>query len=735
MTADTLAQFSVNCLLGPPPVTSCSRGRGIIFVMATEKRNRALEIFFGAVLYSTVAWLGLEMALVSRQVSVVWPASGVALALLVFRGRRLWPAIALGAFVVNMSTGAPIVAAVGVAIGNTVEALAGATILFSLRFSPSLKRVRDVGALFLVTATLTPLLGATIGVLSLCIANVEPWSRFQVLWSLWWTGDAIGDLVVSPFLFVWTAQARRGWQLQRVGETTALAIGLLILSLIVFVKPSNGPPFPVHYLIFPAVIWSALRLGQHSTATLVLGAATVTTLATLGGRGPFVDEPMNTSLLDVELFMAVVSVTGLFLGAATAERNRAERQRTEDFVQLRESRERLASAARALAEADRRKDEFLAVLGHELRNPLAPLQNSVELLAHRATDPRVVAQARVIMERQLKHLVRLVDDLLDVSRIRSGKIAMAKQRMELGVAIENAVEISRPLIDSRKHKLTVSVPAEPIYVDADPIRLPQLLSNLLNNAAKYTNEGGDVFIGAEQNDNTAIATVKDNGIGMTPVELTEVFELFAQAGGRVDHAVQGGLGVGLSLAKSLAVLHGGSLDARSEGPGTGTEFTLMLPLAAPPPPVSDDLSGLIAPLAASLSMEPVRPLKILVVDDNVDAAESLGFLLNDVGYEVRTAHGGVEAVNVAKQYFPQVMILDLGMPEMDGYAVAKAIREDHALTNTRLIALSGYGQPEDRRRTAEAGFEAHLIKPVEPEKLFAELRKEEAFAETLSRLT
>jgi CheY-like chemotaxis protein len=305
--------------------------------------------------------------------------------------------------------------------------------------------------------------------------------------------------------------------------------------------------------------------------------------------------------------------------------------------------------------------------------------------------------------------------------------------MELGVAIENAVEISRPLIDSRKHKLTVSVPAEPIYVDADPIRLPQLLSNLLNNAAKYTNEGGEVFIGAEQSDNTAIATVKDNGIGMTPVELTEVFELFAQAGGRVDHAVQGGLGVGLSLAKSLAVLHGGSLDARSEGPGTGTEFTLMLPLAAAP--IDKEFSGLIAPLAAAISMEPVRPLKILVVDDNVDAAESLGFLLNDVGYEVRTAHGGVEAVSVAKQYFPQVMILDLGMPEMDGYAVAKAIREDHALTNTRLIALSGYGQPEDRRRTAEAGFESHLIKPVEPEKLFAELRKEEAFAETLSRLT
>lgn len=707
--------------------------RGIIFVMAGEKRNRALEIFFGALLYSAVSWLGLKMALDSRQVSVVWPASGVGLALLVVRGRRLWPAVTIGALVVNLISGTPVIASLGVAVGNTLEAIAGAAILFALGFSPALKRVRDVAALFLVTATLTPLVSATVGVLTLCLTHIESWSRFEFLWSLWWTGSAIGDLVVAPFLFVWAAQARRGWQLQRVGESLALGIGLALLSMIVFVKPSHGPPFPVHYLIFPAVIWSALRLGQHATATLVLGAAAVTTVATLSGRGPFVDEPVSTSLLDVELFMAVVSVTGLFLGAATAERNRAEQQRTDDFLQLRESRERLAIAARALAEADRRKDEFLAVLGHELRNPLAPLQNSVELLAHRAADPRVVAQARLIMERQLKHLVRLVDDLLDVSRIRSGKIAMAKQRMELGVAIENAVEISRPLIDTRHHKLTISVPPTPIFVDADPTRLPQLLANLLNNAAKYTNEGGEIFIGAEQSDNTAIATVKDNGIGMTPVELSEVFELFAQAGGRVDHAVQGGLGVGLSLAKSLAVLHGGSLDARSEGPGTGTEFTLMLPLASAP--TGTELSAIIAPQIGALSTERVRPLKILVVDDNVDAAESLGFLLTDVGYEVRTAHGGVEAVHVAKQFFPQVMILDLGMPEMDGYAVAKAIRDDHALTNTRLIALSGYGQPEDRRRTTEAGFETHLIKPVEPEKLFAELRREEAFSDTLSRLT
>jgi CheY-like chemotaxis protein/anti-sigma regulatory factor (Ser/Thr protein kinase) len=368
------------------------------------------------------------------------------------------------------------------------------------------------------------------------------------------------------------------------------------------------------------------------------------------------------------------------------------------------------------------------VLGHELRNPLAPLQNTVELLAHRAADAQTVARARVIMERQLKHLVRLVDDLLDVSRIRSGKIVMAKQRMDLSVALENALEISRPGIDARKHKLTVSLPAEHIFVDADPTRLPQLLSNLLNNAAKYTEEGGEILISAEQVGSQAIVVVKDTGIGMTAAELSAVFELFAQAGHK-DHAVQGGLGVGLSLAKSLAELHGGSLEARSEGPGRGSEFTLRLPAVEATTNASADQP------AAALVAATGRSIKILVVDDNVDAAESLCMLLADTGHDVRTAHGGVEAVTIAKQFLPEAMVLDLGMPEMDGYAVARTVLSDPTLASTRLIALSGYGQPEDRRRTAEAGFEAHLIKPVEPEKLLATLQTRRVQTPTAAAIT
>lgn len=790
----------------------------------------ALEILICAAVYFAVARIGLEMAFSAEQVSVVWPATGLAIALLFLRGRHLWMAIALGAVAANLTSGASPLAAIGIATGNTLEAVVGVTLLRSVNFEPALKRVRDVGALLLLIFTLSPLISATLGVMSLCATGMEPWTRFWNLWGFWWIGDAIGGVIVAPLIFTWVDQSRRGWQLQRLAESSTLAIGLLLLSLTVFVEPGSGEVLPVHYLIFPAVIWASLRLGQHATSILVFGGTAVTTLATLAGRGPFVEQTVNASLLDVVLFMGVVAITGLFLGAAMSERNRAERMRGADYAQLRISEERLAIALAAgrmgawewnirtgsvewsrtiealhglepgtfrgtfeafrevihpedleyvleairhavassskfeiefrvvwpngtvrwietsaqvveadgradrmvgisrdatehrsinealtrqaaqLAEADRRKDEFLAVLGHELRNPLAPLQNSVELLKHRATDPAVIAQARAIMERQLRHLVRLVDDLLDVARIRSGKIVLNRQRIDLNAAVNSAIELSRPGIEARRHQLTVSLPDDPLWVEADSTRLPQLLANLLNNAAKYTPEAGRIALIARREGAHVVVRVSDTGIGMSSQDLSGVFELFAQAG-VADHAVQGGLGVGLSLAKSLAELHDGSLTAHSEGRGRGSEFVLKLPGARA------DVASLSSLESTANMPRPALSLRVLVVDDNVDAAESLRMLLKESGHRVRTAHSGVQALQVAKNFLPDVMILDLGMPEMDGYAVARAIHNDATLASTRLIALSGYGQLDDRRRTTEAGFEAHLVKPAEPDSI------------------
>jgi signal transduction histidine kinase len=669
------------------------------------------EVVAAAIVYFATARLGLELAVVARQVSIIWPATGFALALLVLRGRRLWPAILLGAFAANVLNDTSVIASMGIAVGNTLEALAGATLLQRVGFQPSMRRLHDVASLFLLAACLSTILSATIGVMTVCLTGTTSWHDFKSLWSTWWIGDAIGNLVTAPFVFVWADQARNRWRLQRLAEGMLLLVSMGLLSLAVFVDHGSEIPYPVHYLIFPAVIWAALRLGQHATATLVFGSLAVTIVATIAGRGPFVTTNIGASLLQVALFMAVVAVTGLFLGAATAERNRAERRRSEDYARLRSSEERLARQADELAAADRRKDEFLAVLGHELRNPLAPLQNGLQLLALGGNDQALVTHSRRLMERQLRHLVRLVDDLLDVARIRSGKIVLELERVELAPMITSAVELARPLIDSRSHDLQVVLPPETLWTDADKIRLPQLLANLLNNAAKYTDEGGSITLSVARLEAQIVVSVRDTGIGMDTESLANVFELFAQAAGPA-HAVQGGLGVGLSLARSIAELHGGVLTAHSEGLGKGSQFVLQLPAAAAPE------AGVSA---ASPSGELALRQRILVVDDNVDAAESLGTMLAYSGHDVRVAHGGVEALSAAREFAPNVMILDLGMPEMDGYAVARAVRSDPRFATTRLIALSGYGQAEDRRRTADVGFDEHLVKPVEHDVLNAAL--------------
>jgi signal transduction histidine kinase len=668
----------------------------------------ALEVLGAAAVYFATARLGFTLATVAPQVSIIWPATGLALALLVLRGRRLWPALFLGAFAANVLNDTSVLASAGIAAGNAMEALIGATLLQRVGFQPAMRRLHDVASLFLLAACLSTISSATVGVASMCLTGTAPWSAFPSLGSTWWIGDAIGDLVTAPFLFVWADQARNRWRLQRLTEAALLLCSMLLLSLAVFVDHGSVVPYPVHYLIFPAVIWAALRLGQHATATLVFGSMAVTIVATLAGRGPFVTSNIGASLLQVALFMAVVAVTGLFLGAATAERNRAERRRSEDYARLRLSEERLARQAEELAAADRRKDEFLAVLGHELRNPLAPLQNGLELLALGGSDQALVTHARQVMERQLRHLVRLVDDLLDVARIRSGKIVLEIERVELAAMVASAVELARPLIDARSHELHVILPPDTLWTNADRIRLPQLLANLLNNAAKYTDEGGNITLSIAQLGTDVVVSVRDTGIGMDSEAIGNIFELFAQAAG----PAQGGLGVGLSLARSIAELHGGLLTAYSEGLGKGSDFVLRLPAAQAPE---------VQETAAAPAGEPAFRQRILIVDDNVDAAESLGTMLAYSGHDVRVAHGGVEALSAAREFAPNVMILDLGMPQMDGYAVARAVRSDPQFASTRLIALSGYGQPDDRRRTADVGFDEHLVKPVEHDVLNAAL--------------
>jgi PAS domain S-box-containing protein len=360
-----------------------------------------------------------------------------------------------------------------------------------------------------------------------------------------------------------------------------------------------------------------------------------------------------------------------------------------------------------LRQGDRRKDEFLATLAHELRNPLAPLRNGLHIMRLAGDDPAAVEQARAMMERQLQQLVRLIDDLLDVSRITRNKLILRKERADLATVLRNAVEISRPLIEAAGHELTVTLPNEPIPVDADVTRLAQVFSNLLNNAAKYTDRGGRVWLTVEREGSAAVVTVKDTGVGIPAEHLPHVFEMFAQVDRSLERS-QGGLGLGLAVVRRLVELHGGKVAAHSEGPDKGSAFVVRLPVSDGGPAERQP------PTAEGGSKAAGRQFKVLVVDDNADTAASLSTMLRIMGHDVCTAHDGAQAVDAAAAYRPDMVLLDIGLPKLNGYEAARRIREQPWGKDMKLIALTGWGQEEDRRRAKEAGFDEHVVKPVEP---------------------
>jgi PAS domain S-box-containing protein len=374
-------------------------------------------------------------------------------------------------------------------------------------------------------------------------------------------------------------------------------------------------------------------------------------------------------------------------------------------------------AEELLKTADRRKDEFLAMLAHELRNPLAPIRNAVQAL-NRISPPEPQQQRlREMIDRQVAHLARLVDDLLDVSRITRNKITLRKERLDLATAVRHAVETSRPLLDARKQHLTVNFPRDsarplpPLLVEGDMVRLAQVISNLLNNSAKYTPEGGNISLTAERDGDEITIRVKDDGIGISPKVLPYVFDLFTQADRSPDRS-QGGLGIGLTLVRLLVGMHGGGVEAHSEGQGLGSEFVVRLPAAQDAGPEDRTKAP---PVAADNHSS--RRFRILVVDDNVDAAETMAMLLEIGGHEVKTAHDGPAAVQAACDFRPHAVLLDIGLPGIDGYEVARRLRHLDETKETFLIAVTGYGKTEDRVKALTTGFNYHITKPVDPAEL------------------
>ena len=795
-------------------------------------RPDVLRTLLTAATYFAAAKLGLSVASIAEQVTLVWPPTGLALAAVLLLGYRAWPGIALGAFLANVTAHETVLAAAGISAGNTLEAVAGAWFLRRVELRLTLDRLRDVLALFACAVGSTAV-SATIGVASLCIGGVHPWSRFEGLWSAWWVGDAMADLLVAPLLLLWNRPANVWPERKRRAEAAALLAAGIFVAVVVFAGPPAMIPrvYPLHYAAFPIVVWGAMRYGQLGASTVTFVVSSIAIAAAAAGLGPFSSSTAHESLLMLQLFLAVVATTGLLLGAAIAERNRAEGCRAADYAALELSAGRLALALEAgnmgvwdwdirtgevhwsdnleplhglpqggfegtlagfqaivhpddrarvdaaiqgavaggegydiefrnvwpdgtvhwmatkgtvlrdpggaplrmigvatditarrrleeelrdraaeLADADRRKDEFLAMLGHELRNPLTPLSLALRLLRLDAPDRE---RSIGVAERQVKHLVRLVDDLLDVSRITRGKVTLRRDPVLLGEVVERVLELSRPLVDGRGHTLRVSLPAEAVRIEGDGVRLVQVFANLLDNAAKYTPAGGTIWLTAEHVGNEVIVRVRDTGVGLGPDFAPHIFDLFVQGDTSPDRT-HGGLGIGLTVVRRLVELHGGRIEARSGGAGKGSEFVVRLP-AAPGTPSETVAAANDAPRS--------RALRILIVEDNADAADGLATMLELLGHEARTAPDAPSALALIEAFTPEVVISDLGLPGMDGFELCRQLRERHRLGQALLVALSGYGREEDRSRALDAGFDHHLVKPPDMDRLLTLLAR------------
>jgi signal transduction histidine kinase len=547
-----------------------------------------LQIAIVALAYIIAARVGLSLDAVGGFATVVWPASGIALASLLLGGFRLWPAIAIGAFTANYLSGAPVFAAAGMAIGNTLEALAGAYLLKNVPgFRCQLDRVRDVLALMFLAAGLSTLISASIGVTTLLAFDLIPPAGYAETWIAWWLGDAIGDLLAAPLILVWIEWKPR-MRMPRVGEATALALVIAATCLLVFgAQPGHeGAARAREYMLFPPLIWAALRFGTRGAVTSTATTTAIAIVYTAMGRGPFARGDLHDNLLSLQMFGGIAGATFLVLGASIAERRRVARD-------LHEAREVAEGANRA-------KSGFLAVVSHELRTPLNAIMGYVDLLLLEIEGPLTASQ-RGILERirqSQRHLLSLIEDVLGFAQVEAGRLSFMLQPVSVRDSVSAVEQIVTPETTKKALTLRVGEIDSTMIVHADPDRLRQILLNLVTNSVKFTEPGGIIQIDAEPADQNIRIKVTDSGIGISEANLGHVFDPFFQVdqGGTRRHP---GVGLGLSIVRDIVLAMSGEVDMTSE-PGKGTTVSISLPAArgaTPKPEVSDSSTASPAPAA------------------------------------------------------------------------------------------------------------------------------------------
>jgi len=646
--------------------------------------------------YFVAGKLGLKLAFLNDSTSAVWPPSGIALAVLLLLGYRIWPAILVGAFLVNLTTTADFATSLGIAAGNTLEGVCGASLVNGFAGGTrAFDRAQDVFK-FALAVMASAVIAATFGVTGLALGGLASWANYGPVWITWWLGDLTGDLVIAPLILLWFVAPTRRWNRAEVLEVTLLGLLLLALGELVFGGwfPISAKNHPIAFICGPIVIWTAFRFTQRETATGIFILSALAIWGTLHNFGPFVMETENQSLLVMQSSTALLFITAMALAAAMAERRRAEA---------------VIEEQKAVVEAaNQAKDNFLAMLSHELRTPLTPVIAALEALKTGPVDASESKEALAMIRRNIDLESHLIDDLLDLTRITRDKLQLQLEPLDAHQAIRNVLEMCASELGEKRLQLSLELRAEHHHIAADAPKFQQIIWNLLKNAIKFTGENGTITVSSSNESSQSLTIrVTDTGIGIEPEIMERIFNRFEQ-GDRSFQRRFGGLGLGLTISKSLAEAHGGTLVAESEGRDRGASFLLKVKTV----PAHERAEQPRTARADTLR----RSLRILLVDDHADTGVALERLLARRGHTVAAARDMRSAIEAAEGGQFDLLISDVGLPDGSGLELMIRLR---ATSGIRGIAISGFGMNGDVEKSLQAGFSEHLVKPVSLEKLEA----------------
>ena len=665
--------------------------------MDLRRFSTLLGIGVLTLIYFVAGKIGLSLASLHASASPVWPPAGIALAALLLFGYRVWPAIFVGAFLVNATTAGNIATSFCIATGNTLEALCAATLV--MRFAGGMQAFDRAQSVFkfAIAIAFACIISPTFGVTTLALTGYANWANYSAIWTTWWLGDVTGDLIVAPLIILWGSRPRWRLTAKRYVEVGVLFVLLIILGEIVFGGwfPISARNYPISFICGPIVIWTAFRLSRRETATAIFILSAIAIWGTLHGFGPFVLESENHSLLILQTSTAVLAITAMALSAAMAERRQAEAA---------------IEQQRATVEAaNRTKDNFLAMLSHELRTPLTPVLAALDALESAPAQSEEAKSSLAMIRRNVELESQLIDDLLDLTRIARHKLQLKFDQLDAHVAIANVSEICRMEADARKLRVHLNLRAGAHHVAADSAKFQQIIWNLIKNAIKFTPESGEIIVSSSNpTPQVLVISVRDTGIGIDPELMERMFDPFEQGDPSFQHRF-GGLGLGLAISKSLAQAHGGSLVVTSEGPNLGSTFTLTLETVPPRQDLQPERS-------TSTPAAEARSLRILLVDDHQDTCTALERLLIRRGHLVAAMHNVRSAMEAAGRNQFDLLISDIALPDGTGMELMSYLR---AMSGIRGIAISGFGMNGDIEKSLQAGFSEHLVKPLKIEKLEA----------------